>query len=112
MVVSASLVYQRDTVASEIPTHQRVRRSSDLTAPSLTYFAPNYSDIWLSPLLSRRTPCYWIQATIGRDLRFHVDGKPELGGQVVFVPSEERGDDVLWEALRLGNGIELVVKDL
>ena len=66
MVVSASLVYQRDTVTSEIPTHQRVRRSSDLTAPSLPYFALNYSDIWLSPLRSRRTPCYWIQATIGR----------------------------------------------
>jgi len=91
-----------------------------ITGPP-AHFDLVYSDVWLPPLYSRRILCFKLPQDsshqraieiLKRGLQSLVDGTPELGGQVVFVPGEEREDGVPWKALRPGKGIELVVKDL
>jgi hypothetical protein len=46
---------------------------------------------------------------IGRCLQSFVDGIPEIGGQVVFVPREGTKDVMPWNALRSGKAIEPVI---
>lgn len=91
-----------------------------ITGPP-AHFDLIYSDVWLPPLYSRRILCFQLpqESTheialeiLKRGVQSLVDGTPVLGGQVVFVPGEEREDGVPWKAIRPGKGIELVVKDL
>lgn len=80
----------------------------------------SYNDIWLPGLYSRRILCFELPPTsshervldvLKRALQSLVDGTPELGSIVEAVPAQGHAK-IPWKALRPGNGIELVVKDL
>lgn len=80
----------------------------------------SYNDVWLPGLYSRRILCFELPPTSSHERVLHVlkralqsliDGTPELGSIVELVPAERDGQ-LPWKALRPGNGIELIVKDL